>query len=422
MASPTPKVVQFIPPGPDPERRLAAVMSADIAGYSALMSMDEEGTIRELRAHQSAVLPLVEAFHGKLIDTAGDGILARFETVWDAFRCAEEIQVTMAHRQTDTPSERKMVFRIGISQGDVFLGENRVYGNGVNIAARIQALCEPGQICVSAAVRESLDGKVGVSFTDLGECRLKNISRPVRVFVARKPSLARSALNRIGQPSNTARLAAAAFLAFACSLALLEIAPRAIHDRVWQLFGVGAGTQSSSPTHSALPVRAKNDATTDAATRDDEGCLNHANKPLTIRVIPQQSLAPDDLPFLRQELACKYVTLSYAKTSRHPGEPTNSIAYNAEIDFRVMQRLLAALTKKFISVAYICNQRTELPLGVLQLGHYSPPDSQSLSLSSAELESLLGARNQEAFDTVVNSHVCSGPWQVDRSSSTYDKK
>lgn len=166
----------------EPQRRLAAILAADIAGYSALMGADEQGTIRELRSHQAVILPMVNGFGGKIIDTAGDGILAEFGSIWNAFHCAQQIQETMAARQEGTAPERKMLFRIGINQGDIFTDGSRIYGDGVNVAARLETLSPAGGICVSAAVRESLEGKINAGFVDLGEQSLKNISRPVRAY------------------------------------------------------------------------------------------------------------------------------------------------------------------------------------------------------------------------------------------------
>jgi len=166
----------------EPQRRLAAILAADIARYSALMGADEGATIRELRSHQAVILPMVHGFGGKIIDTAGDGILAEFGSIWNALHCAQQIQATMASRQESTAPDRRMLFRIGINQGDIFSDGSRVYGDGVNLAARLEALSPPGGICVSAAVRESLEGKINVEFVDLGEQSLKNIARPIRAY------------------------------------------------------------------------------------------------------------------------------------------------------------------------------------------------------------------------------------------------
>ena len=166
-------------------RRLAAILAADIAGYSALVSADEEGTVRALKGHQAVVLPMVAQHGGRVIDTAGDGIMAEFGSVLNALKCALAIQTTMAERNADVPRARRMQFRIGINLGDVIYDETRIYGDGINVAARLEGLAEPGGICVSATVYEHSDGKVECAFEDLGEQALKNIARPVRVYRVR---------------------------------------------------------------------------------------------------------------------------------------------------------------------------------------------------------------------------------------------
>src|SRR5262245_4039118 len=131
-------------------RRLAAILAADIAGYSTLMGADEEATVRDLKAHQAAILPMIGEHGGRIIDTAGDGILAAFPSLANAVKCAVAAQKTMAERNAVTDRERPMEFRIGINIGDVIHDEQRVYGDGVNIAARLEAMAEPGGICLSA--------------------------------------------------------------------------------------------------------------------------------------------------------------------------------------------------------------------------------------------------------------------------------
>jgi len=182
-------------------RRLAAILAADIAGYSALMEADEARTVHDLRAHQAVVLPMIREHGGRIIDTAGDGILAEFGSVVNAADCAVAIQRTMAQRNADVEEARRMRFRIGINQGDVVFDDSRVYGDGVNVAARLEGLAEPGGICISRKVYEEVAGKMQLAFVDLGEQQLKNIARPVRVYrisdeplaaarVAAKPALA----------------------------------------------------------------------------------------------------------------------------------------------------------------------------------------------------------------------------------------
>src|SRR5262245_35186747 len=163
-------------------RRLAAILAADIAGYSALMGADEASTVRDLKAHQAVVLPMIVEHGGRIIDTAGDGILAEFSSVVNAAECAVAIQRTMALRNAGVEEIHRMHFRIGINQGDVVFDDARVYGDGVNVAARLESLAEPGGICISRKVYEEITGKMQLAFVDLGEHQLKNIAQPVRVY------------------------------------------------------------------------------------------------------------------------------------------------------------------------------------------------------------------------------------------------
>jgi adenylate cyclase len=163
-------------------RRLAAILAADIAGYSALMGADEARTVSDLKGHQSVVLPMVGDFGGRIIDTAGDGILAEFSSVVNAVECAVAIQQTMAERNTVVEPARRMQFRIGINLGDIIYDSERIFGDGINIAARLEGIAEPGGICVSAKVRDEIDGKINFAYQDLGDRQLKNIARPVRAY------------------------------------------------------------------------------------------------------------------------------------------------------------------------------------------------------------------------------------------------
>jgi adenylate cyclase len=165
-------------------RRLAAILAADIAGYSRLMEEDESATVEALRAHQAVVLPLVETHAGRIQDTAGDGILAEFRSVFEAVSCAIAIQRTMNERNAGELPTRQMRYRIGVNLGDVVYDGTRVYGEGVNLAARLEAIAEPGGICLSEDAFRQVRGKIDVEFVDLGEPSLKNIQRPVRVYCA----------------------------------------------------------------------------------------------------------------------------------------------------------------------------------------------------------------------------------------------
>jgi TolB-like protein/class 3 adenylate cyclase len=165
-------------------RRLAAILAADVAGYSRLMGTDEQGTLERLRAIRAEVIdPKISVHNGRLVKTTGDGLLAEFASTVDALRCAAAIQAQMVERNTGTSPERRIDYRIGIHQGDIVVEEDGdIFRDGVNIAARLEALAEPGSICVSARVQEDAAGKLDLDFRDLGEQNLKNITRPVRAF------------------------------------------------------------------------------------------------------------------------------------------------------------------------------------------------------------------------------------------------
>lgn len=169
---------------PGPERRLAAVLAADMVGFSRLMEVDEAGTLARLKTHRVELIdPAISKNRGIIIKTTGDGMLAEFHSVVDAVLCAAEVQRRMARRNADVPPPRWIQFRIGINLGDVIVDQNDIFGDGVNVAARLEALAEPGGICVSGAVRDQVGDRLdGVQFDDLGEQNVKNIARPIRVF------------------------------------------------------------------------------------------------------------------------------------------------------------------------------------------------------------------------------------------------
>ena len=167
-------------------RRLTAILAADIAGYSRLMGADEEGTLAQLKAHRNALLdPKIASHRGRIVKTTGDGMLAEFASVVDALRCAIEIQRGMLERNADVPQERRIEFRVGINVGDIIIDGGDIFGDGVNVAARLEGLAEPGGICVSGRVQEDVRGKLDIAFEDAGEQQLKNIAWPVRVYRVR---------------------------------------------------------------------------------------------------------------------------------------------------------------------------------------------------------------------------------------------
>lgn len=163
-------------------RRLAAVLCADIAGYSALIGADESGTVAALKGHQTAVLQLLQRHGGRVVDLAGDGIVAEFSSTVSAVEAAVAMQALMAERNAEVPVNKRMIFRIGVNQGDVVHDDAHIYGDGINIAARLQQIAEPGGVYVSSKVFEEVRDRMKDGFRDLGERVLKNIARPVRVF------------------------------------------------------------------------------------------------------------------------------------------------------------------------------------------------------------------------------------------------
>src|SRR6266851_7678171 len=164
-------------------RRLVAILALDVAGYSRLMSVDEEGTHERLKAHLGQLVdPKIKEHRGRVVKNTGDGLLAEFPSVVDAVRSAVELQRGMAGRNEAARAEERIEFRIGINLGDVIVEGEDIFGDGVNIAARLEALAEPGGICVSRVVRDQVRDKVDFTFQDMGEQSVKNIARPVRVY------------------------------------------------------------------------------------------------------------------------------------------------------------------------------------------------------------------------------------------------
>src|SRR5579872_4408533 len=177
------------------ERHLAAILAADVAGYARLMSEDEEGTLAGLRTWRHQVAdPRFRERHGRIIKSTGDGFLVEFASVVDAVRCAVEMQREMAARNSDVPPERRLEFRIGINMGDIVAEDHDIFGDGVNVAARLEALAEPAGLCISRVVRDQIRDKLPYTFEDRGEQQVKNIARPVRVYAMTPEAIAATEL------------------------------------------------------------------------------------------------------------------------------------------------------------------------------------------------------------------------------------
>src|ERR1700761_9155656 len=163
-------------------RRLAAIMAVDVVGYSRLMGEDEEGTALAVREHREAARPIVAGLGGRIVKTMGDGLLLEFPSVVAAVECAVAIQKQMVERNADVPEAKRIVYRIGVNLGDVLIEGDDILGEGVNIAARLEGICEPGGLLISSTAHEHTRGKIDAEFADLGDKSLKNIAKPVRVY------------------------------------------------------------------------------------------------------------------------------------------------------------------------------------------------------------------------------------------------
>jgi len=186
------------------ERKLAAILAADVAGYSRLMGSDEEGTLARLKAHRKEVIdPKITEHRGRIVKTTGDGVLIEFSSVVGAVRCAVAVQQQMAERKRAQEQGKRIEFRVGINVGDIIIDGDDIYGDGVNIAARLEGLAEPGGVCISGRVYEDVRDKLDVAFDDIGEQSLKNIARPVRAYrvVLDSHNWGRSALTLPNKPS-----------------------------------------------------------------------------------------------------------------------------------------------------------------------------------------------------------------------------
>ena len=168
------------------ERKLAAILAADVAGYSRLMGEDEAGTLARLREHRRELIdPKIADHKGRIVKTTGDGILIEFPSVVEAVDCAVAVQCGMAERNVPIPEGQRIVFRVGINLGDIIVEDADIHGDGVNVAARLEAISEPGGICISGTVRDHIGDRLDLAFEDMGEQALKNIARPVRAYRVR---------------------------------------------------------------------------------------------------------------------------------------------------------------------------------------------------------------------------------------------
>src|ERR1700732_356198 len=184
-------------------RRLAAILAVDVAGYSRLMGADEEGTLARLKAHSGLLFdPKVAEHKGRIVKTTGDGMVIEFPSVIDAVRCAAEIQRAMVDRNAETDEAQRIQFRVGINLGDIIVDGADIFGDGVNIAARLEALAEPGGICISGTVRDHVGDRLPYTFEDMGDQSVKNMARPVRVYALQPEGIAGTPMARGSAPES----------------------------------------------------------------------------------------------------------------------------------------------------------------------------------------------------------------------------
>ena len=247
-------------------RRLAAILAADVVGYSRLMGADEKGTHERLKTHlRELVNPKVKEHRGRIVKNTGDGFLAEFSSVVAAVRCAVEIQRAMADRNADTTEDKRITFRMGIDLSDVIAEPDDIYGDGVNVAARLEALADPGGICVSRVVRDQIRDKLPYPFEDKGEQTVKNIARSVRVYALRPEAVAELPAAGVSLEARQRRRGTPLALALAVA-ATLVIAVTRDHLRIRFLGAVSSSRRivfASSPVLSdrrlaARPVGAHN--------------------------------------------------------------------------------------------------------------------------------------------------------------------
>jgi class 3 adenylate cyclase len=229
------------------KRRLTCILAADAVGYSQQMGQDEEGTIRVLAAHRAVIDGIITFHGGRIISTAGDSVLAEFSSVVEAVRCAVEIQEALKTRNDALPDKSQMHFRVGVNLGDVVVKNDDLLGDGVNVAARLEAIAEPGGICISSSVYDQITGKLDLGFQDIGEQTLKNISRPIRVYRVSGTGVPQ----RSARPPLLARRARESFNWAIGAAAVVAIAGVVAWQAGWLRFGA---TDRGSPTSAAGPV------------------------------------------------------------------------------------------------------------------------------------------------------------------------
>src|SRR5271165_4997639 len=237
-------------------RRLAAILAADVVGYSRLMGEDEAGTARAVSEHREAARPTIAGLGGRIVKTTGDGLLLEFPSVVAAVECAIAIQKLMAERNAETPEARRILYRIGVNLGDVLIEGDDILGDGVNIAARLEGICEPGGVCISGSAYDHVRGRIDADFADLGERALKNIAQPVRAYALGGGEIARASASTPLRRAVPVKPTAPALLGIAALLIMIATGG-------WYWFttsrpaAVGTGAPAPVASNAAAPAYAK---------------------------------------------------------------------------------------------------------------------------------------------------------------------
>jgi adenylate cyclase len=240
-------------------RRLSAILAADVAGYSRLMGADEEGTLERLKAHRRELIDWeIKEHHGRIVKTTGDGALVEFRSVVDAVRCAVDMQQRMVDRNAEVPEDKRITFRIGVNLGDIIIDDNDIYGDGVNVAARLEALAEPGGVCISRVVRDQIRDKLPYPLTDLGEQRVKNIARSIHAYAISAAAIGSTPLAAVPALVGRARslwrlIIPASAVALLCAALAVWWAQRGSVDRCSSA-ALRAGRNGGSKYPGAAPV------------------------------------------------------------------------------------------------------------------------------------------------------------------------
>jgi class 3 adenylate cyclase/TolB-like protein/Tfp pilus assembly protein PilF len=294
-------------------RRLAAILAADVAGYSRLMGADEEGTLRHLQAHRRELIdPKIREHKGRLVKTTGDGMLVEFSSVVDAVRCAVEMQRAMIDREADAAEERRIRFRIGINLGDIIIDKGDIFGDGVNVAARLEALAEPGGLCISSTVRDHIGDRLPYAFADEGEQSVKNIARLVQVFAMDDAAIAATPLVPPKPPPRFAFNSATTL-----ALALVILAGGG-GIAAWQMWPTPSGTHEAKPAprlsivvlpFGNLSNDPEQDYFVDAITDDLTTDLSHISGSFVIARTTASTYKdkPVDLKQIGRDLGVRYV-------------------------------------------------------------------------------------------------------------------